>query len=370
MVIRSEDELSKIPVGILGATGSVGQKFVSLLADHPFFRVVSLMGSDRSVGRKFGELVPNLSGFIPQKLLAMEVQPSEPRGEYSLVFSGLPSEVASQQEVLFASSGCFVISNASSHRMEAKVPLLIPEVNADHLQLLDSSLGSIVTNPNCSVVAIVAALKPLVDAFGVSDVQIVTMQAVSGSGYPGVSAYDVLGNVIPYIPGEEEKVETEPAKILGKFCRKAKVIQPYPINVSACCTRVPVLDGHTACVSVKLRTPASRKEIIDAWENYSGEPQEFSLPSAPKKFLYYLEDLFGPQPVRHSRIERGMSIIIGRLCKSSVLDWKFVVVSHNTIRGAAGGAILNAELMLQKGLLAHCLEGSSHDVGSEAARLV
>ncbi|WP_213318196.1 aspartate-semialdehyde dehydrogenase [Chlamydiifrater volucris] len=355
MINRNGGVVSKVPVGILGATGAVGQKFVGLLANHPFFQIVSLMGSERSVGRRYGDLVNNLSCFIPRNLLDMKVQASEPIEGYALVFSGLPSEVAFQQEVAFATSGCFVVSNASSHRMRENVPLLIPEVNADHLRLIDNSSGGIVTNPNCSVVAIVAALKPLVDTFGVSAVQVVTLQAVSGAGYPGVSAYDVLGNIIPYIPGEEDKVEMEPAKILGSYCYQTNSIQPYPISVSAYCTRVPVLDGHTACVSVKLRTSASKEEIIRAWKKYSGEPQKYSLPSAPKQFLYYLPDLFGPQPVKHSEIEGGMSIAIGRLRKCTVLDWKFIIVSHNTVRGAAGGAILNAELMLKRGLISNGL---------------
>jgi aspartate-semialdehyde dehydrogenase len=251
-----------------------------------------------------------------------------------------------------AEAGYSVISNSSNHRMNLSVPLLIPEVNSDHLQLLDHQSfgkGCIVTNPNCSAIGISIALKPLLDQFGLEAVHVVTLQAVSGAGYPGVPSIDILDNVIPYIAGEESKLETEPLKILGTYCDH-KII-PYPMRVSAQCMRVAVTDGHLACVSVQLKKKAQAHEIISAWHTFSGEPQHLKLPTAPLHPLLYLEDERHPQPKLHRTLEAGMAVSIGRLRECSLLDWKFILLSHNTIRGAAGCAILNAELMLKKGIL-------------------
>ncbi len=334
--------MSKIPVAILGATGMVGQKFVELLSDHPWFEIVALAASDRSVGKPFGEAMKwGMTSPLPQKFAKMFVAPCQPDLPCQIVFSGLDSSVAGEIEENFAKRGYKVISNSSNHRMDHDVPLLIPEVNADHLKLIDQQKfggGAIVTNPNCTVVGITMALKPLVDKWGIEAVSVVTLQALSGAGYPGVASMDILDNVIPYIAGEEAKVETEPLKILGSDLR-----------ISAQCTRVSVADGHLACVSVKLKKKATEEEIINAWRGFKGEPQRLQLPSAPARPVIYLEDERHPQPKLHRSLEGGMAVSVGRLRKCPLFDWKFIVLSHNTIRGAAGCAILNAELMVKLG---------------------
>jgi aspartate-semialdehyde dehydrogenase len=345
--------MEKIPVGILGATGMVGQKFIELLAEHPWFEIIALAASERSSGKKYGHAMKWMMGSpLPHKIAEMTVHACLPKLPCKVVFSGLDSDVAGEIETAFAQAGYTVISNSRNHRMEPKVPLLIPEVNSSHLELTklqNFSKGMIVTNPNCSVIGLTTALKPLTDHWGIEKVHVVTMQAISGAGYPGVPSWDILDNVIPFISGEEDKIETEPLKILGTL--SGDIVQPYQMTISAQCNRVAVMDGHMECVSVKLKEEVSAEEIIQAWLNFSGEPQALSLPSAPKRPIIYLTDERHPQPKIHRLLEKGMAVSIGRLRKCPLLDWKFVLLSHNTIRGAAGCAILNAELMVKKGYI-------------------
>jgi aspartate-semialdehyde dehydrogenase len=343
----------KIPIGILGATGMVGQKFVELLSNHPWFEIVALAASERSQGKKYGEAVRwMMPSSLSPRLADMLVQHCIPNLSCQIVFSGLDSDVAGGIEEDFAKSGYIVISNSRNHRMDRDVPLVIPEVNSDHLELVKAqrfSPGIIVTNPNCSVIGLATALKPLIDRWGIEKVHVVTLQAVSGAGYPGVPSFDILDNVIPFISGEEEKVQTEPLKILGSL-QQGKV-QPYQMEISAQCNRVAVMDGHMACLSIKLKHPAMAEEIIEAWQTFMGEPQTMNLPMAPTKPIIYLHDEKHPQPKLHRHLDKGMVVSIGRLrkCPLCVFDWKFTILSHNIIRGAAGCAILNAELMLKKG---------------------
>lgn len=336
--------MSKIPVGVLGATGSVGQKFVELLQHHPWFEVTALAASDRSAGKPYGEAATWFSGSqLDPRMSQMRVSACEPTLPCRVVFSGLDSSVAGEIETAFAKAGYAVISNSKNHRMDPDVPLLVPDVNPDQLELVRRQpygKGMIVTNPNCTTVGLVMALKPLIDAFGVESVMVTTMQALSGAGYPGVSSLDIVDNVVPFISGEEEKVETEPVKILG-----------VPLKISAHCNRVAVIDGHTACVSVKLKRQATTEEIIDAWRRYRSVPQDLGLPMAPEFPIHYFDEDRYPQPRLHRLLDKGMVTSIGRLRPCALLDWKFVLLSHNTIRGAAGGAILNAELMVKRGLI-------------------
>lgn len=343
-------KMKKIPVGILGATGMVGQKFVELLSSHPWFEIVALAASDRSVSKRYGEAMKWLMmSPLPKQIANMSVLACYPDLPCKIVFSALDSNIAGEIEENFARAGYKVISNSSHHRMDSSVPLLIPEINSDHLKLIQSQYfgqGAIITNPNCSVIGIAMALKPLLDIWGIEAVNIVTLQALSGAGYPGVSSIDVLDNVIPYIAGEEDKIEEEPLKIMGTYHKKA--IIPYPMRLSAQCMRVPVIDGHLACVSVKLKKQTNTSEIITAWREFESEPQRLKLPMAPLRPIIYLEDEKHPQPKYHRTLGSGMAVSIGRLRECPLFDWKFVILSHNTIRGAAGSAILNAELMCKK----------------------
>ncbi len=345
--------MEKIPVGILGATGMVGQKFVQLLSSHPWFEIVALGASDRSVGKRYGEAIKwAMPAALPHHIAQMPVRACRPDLPCSVVFSGLDSAVAGEIEQQFAQAGYKVISNSSSHRMDPSVPLLIPEVNSEHAKLLlhqSFGRGTILTNPNCSVIGLAMALKPLLDRWEIEAVHVVTLQALSGAGYPGIPSMDILDNVIPHIAGEEAKVETEPLKILGTL--REKEIVPYPMRLSAQCTRVSVADGHLACISVKFKKKASASEILTAWSEFQGEPQQLKLPTAPIRPLVYLEDETHPQPKLHRTLEEGMAVSIGRLRECPLFDWKFVILSHNTVRGAAGCAILNAELMAKKGYL-------------------
>jgi aspartate-semialdehyde dehydrogenase len=344
---------NKIPVGILGATGSVGQKFVQLLTNHPWFEITALAASGRSAGRPYGDAVnwfqsSGLDKTIGSMLIA-ECVPSLP---CKIVFSALDSNVAGEIEAEFASNGYFVFSNSRNHRMDPSVPLLVPEINPDHLELISSQKfgkGAIVTNPNCSAIGLTMALKPLMDNFGLTQVHVVTMQALSGAGYPGVASLDILDNVIPFISGEEEKMETEPLKVLGTL-QKQK-IHFAEIKISASCNRVAVQDGHLESVSVKFERFTEADKIKKAWINFSSQPQELQLPIAPHHPIYYFEEPNYPQPKLHRDLDKGMAVSIGRLRTCSLLDYKFVLLSHNTIRGAAGGAILNAELAFKKGLI-------------------
>lgn len=342
--------MKKIPVAILGATGMVGQKFVELLLDHPWFEIVALAASDRSAGKRYADAMKwSMDLPLPKELAEMVVAPCIPEFPCKIVFSGLDSSVAGEVEEKFAKAGYRVVTNAGNHRMDEEVPLLIPEINPEHLGLLQPQKGAIVANPNCSVIGISMAMKPLLDGWGIEAVSVVTLQALSGAGYPGVPSMEILDNVIPYIAGEESKVESEPLKIFGKL--EMGGIVPHSMRLSAQCTRVAVSDGHMAVVSVKLKKKASREEIIEAWDRFAGEPQKWDLPSAPKHPIVYLEDERHPQPKLHRHLNGGMAVSIGRLRECPLFDWKFIVLSHNTIRGAAGCAILNAELMVKKGLL-------------------
>ena len=344
-----------IPVGILGATGMVGQQFIALLANHPWFRVEWLGASHRSEGKAFRDAAAwRLASPLPEDVASRQVDAATPGRAPKLVFSGLDSSVAGEVETAFAEAGHVIVSNSRNHRMEPTVPLLIPEVNADHLALLDSQgaagwKGRIVTNPNCAVVVLAMALAPL-RQFGLKTAMVTTLQAISGAGYPGVASWDILSNVIPYIGGgEEEKVETEAKKILGTLADGS--VSFHPVTVSATTTRVPVHNGHTASVSVGLEQKPSPDAVIDAWRTFSGRPQALQLPSAPPHPLVYLTELNRPQPTLDVNRDGGMTVSVGRLRSCPVLDYKFVALGHNTIRGAAGAAILNAELMHTEGLL-------------------
>jgi aspartate-semialdehyde dehydrogenase len=343
----------KIPVGILGATGSVGQKFIELLANHPWFEITALAASERSSNKSYNDAA---NWFLPTKcpdfIAEMPVQVCKPNLNCEIVFSGLDSSVAGEIETEFANAGYIVLSNAKNHRMDDDVPLLIPEINSEHLALIKKQnfgRGKIVTNPNCSTIGLALVLKPLLDNFGIENVNVVTLQALSGAGYPGVASLDIIDNVLPFISGEEDKIETEPLKIFGQY--EEGNIKYQNIKISALCNRVAVTDGHLECVSVSLSEKAAEKEIIKIWKEFTAEPQKLNLPSAPKNPLYYFQDDDYPQPRLHRNIDKGMAACIGRLRKCNIFDYKFNVLSHNTIRGAAGGAILNAELMIKKGYI-------------------
>jgi len=348
--------MAAIEVGILGATGAVGQQFIALLANHPWFKVTWLGASQRSEGKAYRDATAwRLSSPLPDDVAGRQVDAATPGRAPKLVFSGLDSSVAGEIEAAFAQAGHFIVSNSRNYRMEADVPLLIPEVNADHLELLKSQSaargwkGSIVTNPNCAVVVLAMALAPL-RQFGLKKTTITTMQAISGAGYPGVASWDILANVVPYIGGgEEEKVQTETNKILGTL-RNGAVVD-HPVAVSATTTRVPVHNGHTGSISVSFERPPDANAIVDAWNTFRGKPQELELPSAPKQPIVYLSDANRPQPALDANRDGGMTVTVGRLRPCPVLDFKFVALGHNTIRGAAGAAVLNAELMHRERIL-------------------
>ena len=347
---------NKLSVGILGATGIVGQRFIQLLEHHPWFEVSWLAASDRSEGRSYGEAARwRLKTAIPDRVAQMTVSPATPAGAPKIIFAALDASIAKEMEPQFAAAGCAVVSNSSALRMQSDVPLVIPEVNADHIRLIETqpwrraSGGFAVTNPNCSAIGLVLALAPLHQRFGLETVMAVTMQAVSGAGYPGVASLDILGNVIPYIAQEEEKMEEETQKLLGTL--NGAGIIPAPFAMSAQCNRVAVEDGHTESVSIRLKKKAQAEEIIAAWNDFRAEPQKLHLPSAPAQPVIYLNSVDRPQPRLDVDSGGGMTTSVGRLRKCNVLDWKFTVLSHNTIRGAAGAALLNAELLKAKGYL-------------------
>ena len=349
-------------IGILGATGMVGQRFVQMLHTHPWFEIAWLAASDRSAGKTYGEACRwKLDTPLPAEIASMTVQPNLPElaiGDLpGIVFAALDAEHARELEPKFAAAGCAVISNSSAFRMTRDVPLVVPEVNADHLQLIEGQSwrqekegrgGFLVTNPNCSAIGLVMALKPLEERFGIESVFVSTMQAVSGAGYPGVTSLDILGNVVPFIRNEEEKLQEECCKLLGRFV--STHIEMLPAKVSAHCNRVAVEDGHTECVSIKLKQKATREEIIEAWSEWkplSGE----HLPSAPDQPVEFDAGIDRPQPRLDRMRGKGMAATVGRLRECPLLDWKFVVLSHNTIRGAAGAAVLNAEVLARMGKL-------------------
>jgi aspartate-semialdehyde dehydrogenase len=348
--------MKKLQIGILGATGVVGQRFIQMLEHHPWFEVAWLAASDRSEGKLYSEAARwRLKTPIPTAVSKMKVSPATPDGAPKIIFAALDSSIAAELEPRFAEAGCAVVSNSSALRMQDDVPLVIPEVNSGHVKLIDiqawrkKSGGYVVTNPNCSAIGLVLALAPLHQKFGLETVMAVTMQAVSGAGYPGVASLDILGNVIPFIKNEEEKMEEETKKLLGNV-NGSKVI-PGAFAMSAQCNRVAVEDGHTESISIRLKKKASHDEIIEAWNEYRSEPQELKLPSAPDRPVVYLEASDRPQPRFDVDMGAGMTTAVGRLRPCSVLDWKFTVLSHNTIRGAAGAALLNAELLKAKGYL-------------------
>jgi aspartate-semialdehyde dehydrogenase len=347
---------AKIPIGILGATGIVGQRLVQMLEHHPWFEVAWLAASDRSEGRPYGEAARwKLKTAIPSKVADMRVSPAIPDGAPKVIFAALDASIAAEMEPRFASAGCAVVTNSSALRMQSDVPLVIPEVNHDHIKLIEcqawrkKSGGFVVTNPNCSAIGLVIALAPLQHAFGLDTVMAVTMQAVSGAGYPGVASLDILGNVIPYIAKEEEKMEEETRKLLGKLNGSGIIMGSF--GMSAQCNRVAVEDGHTESVSIKLTKKAKPEEIIQAWNGFRSLPQELKLPSAPEQPVVYVTPSDRPQPRFDSDRGNGMTTTVGRLRPCGVLDWKFTVLSHNTIRGAAGAALLNAELLKVQGYL-------------------
>ena len=340
-------------MGILGATGAVGQKLVALLSRHPWLEVTAVAASHRSTGRRYGEVVHWLeAATLPAEVAALPVLAAEPPLECDLVISALDADAAREIEPAFAAAGYPVFSNAAAHRMRPDVPLLVPEINADHLRLVErqpTAPGFIVTNPNCSTVGLVLTLKPLADAFGLDAVQVTTMQAVSGAGYPGVSSLDILGNVIPHIAGEEAKLEAEPRKILGTLA--ADLVANYPVTISAQANRVPVLDGHLLSVAVRLSRPADVEEVRAAFASFTSPIDGLGLPSAPARPVELLETPEVPQPRRHAARGDGMVVHVGRVRPCPVLGVRFVALVHNMVRGAAGAAILNAELAIRRGLV-------------------
>ena len=348
---------TKIPVGILGATGTVGQRFIQLLHQHPWFEITWLAASDRSAGKPYAEAAKwNLAMPIPARIAAMKVSAAAPDATTpKLVFAALDATAAQQIEPAFAEAGHAVVSNSSAFRMAEDVPLIIPEVNGEHVPLIKTQKwykkngGFMVTNPNCSAIGLVLALAPLHHRFGIDKIFVATMQAISGAGYPGVPSMDILGNVIPYIAKEEDKMEAETRKLLGSL-NGSRVIDA-DLALSAHCNRVAVEDGHTESVSLKLRKPATAEEIIDAWNEFRCLPQKLKLPTAPEQPIFYESAPDRPQPRLDRDRGRGMSAVCGRLRPCNIFDWKFTVLSHNTIRGAAGAAVLNGELLKAQGYL-------------------
>lgn len=350
--IKELGDRDRISVGILGATGVVGQQFIVLLAYHPWFRIDTLAASDASAGKKYRDAVNwQLSMPIPEEIENMVVQKCDPKIDGSVFFSALDHGIAGGIETAFAEQGKVVISNAQAHRNDDDVPLLVAEVNSQHLALLkqqrEKREGVIVTNPNCSVVGLTIALKPLDEQFGLEAIHVVTLQAISGAGYPGVPSVDIMDNIIPYIKEEEEKIESEPKKILGRCF--AEKIEPATFTISAQATRVPISYGHMACVSVKFKEKPSLDSMIQSWRKFTGEAQMLELPSAPPKPVQYFDDVRYPQPKLHRDLHGGMAVSIGRLRECPLYDYKFVILSHNTIRGGAGCAVLNAELLVKHG---------------------
>ena len=342
--------MTRIEVGILGATGMVGQQFIALLANHPWFTVTWVGASQRSEGKPYRDATAwRLAAPLPDRVATLEVDAATPARAPRLVFSGLDASVAGEIEGAFAEAGHVVVTNSRNYRMTPTVPLLIPEINADHLALLDAQgaatgwKGRIVTNPNCAAVVLAMALAPL-RQFGLTKATITTLQAISGAGYPGVASWDILANVIPHIGGgEEEKIEIETKKILG--ASSATAIADHPVVISATTTRVPVRDGHTGSIAIALDEKPDPEALIAAWTSFTGEPQRMQLPSAPPRPIVYLTEPNRPQPALDVHRDGGMTVTVGRLRRCPVLDYKFVALGHNTIRGAAGAAILNAELM-------------------------
>lgn len=345
----------KIPVGVLGATGMVGQHFVRFLQNHPRFELTWVGASDRSAGKKYRDATSwRLDGTMPAGTADLTVEECRPGNAPKLVFSATDASVATEIEQAFAGKGHLVVSNSKNHRMDDDVPLLVPEVNPDHLAVAAMQKaargwdGLIITNPNCSTIVLTMALGPLVP-FGIQRVVVTTLQAISGAGYPGVPSMDITANVVPYIGGEEEKLEIETQKILGSVVG-GKIV-PLAAKVSAHCNRVPVVDGHLVTVSVEFASKPTLADVRNAFDTFRGKPQLLNLPSAPAVPVIYMEQADRPQPRRDVERERGMAVFVGRLRECPVFDYKFIALGHNTVRGAAGAAVLNAELMHAEGLL-------------------
>jgi aspartate-semialdehyde dehydrogenase len=334
---------TKIKVGVLGATGAVGQKLVALLNNHPWFELTEVAASENSAGKNYAKQVNWKEPCeIPQNARKLELKTCDQKLNAKILFSGLDSSVAGKIETHYADLGYIVVSNSKNHRMDPNVPLIIPEINGAHLSLIKTqkSKGTIITNPNCSTVMLAITLFPIYKKFGLTDVIVTTMQAISGAGYPGVPSLDILGNVIPHIKDEEEKIATETLKIFGDY--KNNKINFADFKISAMCNRVPVRDGHTMAISFATKKKTSAKEIIAEFAKYSA----LDLPSAPKTVLQYFDDPLRPQPMLDINAGNGMTVSAGNLRPCGVLDWKITAFGHNTIRGAAGAAILNAELFI------------------------
>jgi aspartate-semialdehyde dehydrogenase len=346
---------TKYPIGILGATGMVGQRYIQLLENHPWFEVTWLAASDRSSGKTYGEAAKwRLDTPLPERIANMTVAAADPEGAPKTIFASVDAAIAREMEPRFAAAGCAVLSNSSAFRMAPNVPLVIPEVNAEHLHLIEEqpsrkqSGGYMVTNPNCSTIGLVMALKPLQERFGIEQIFVTTMQAISGAGYPGVPSMDILDNVVPYIGSEEEKMEEETLKLLGTL--QGHAVTPLAARISASCNRVAVVDGHTESVSIKLKKPATREEILAAWAEFN-PLAGLGLPTAPEPPVFWVPQNDRPQPRLDRNRGKGMAVTVGRLRPCGLLDWKFTALSHNTIRGAAGATILNAELLASLGKL-------------------
>ncbi|MGH7611441.1 MAG: aspartate-semialdehyde dehydrogenase [Candidatus Dormibacteria bacterium] len=360
-------EARRLRVGVLGATGLVGQQLVQLLSRHPWFELSALAASENSAGRLYGEAVNwRLDGEPPQPAAALAVSRLDPTLECDFVFSALDAKVAGDAELAFAAAGYPVISNAAAHRLHDYVPLLVPEVNPGHLtaisyqqERLGFTRGFILTNPNCSAIGLTMVLKPLQDTFGVFAATVVTMQAISGAGLGQLAAATAQDNVVPFIAGEETKLESEPLKLLGRW--DGGRFKPADVVLSASCHRVPILHGHTELVSLRLGSQASVEAITKALQDFRGLPQELRLPSAPEQPLQVVGLPDRPQPRLDRSRSSGMAVTVGRIRPCPVLGWKLVLVLHNLIRGAAGAALLNAELLCAQGLIPGAPSAGSDD---------
>jgi len=355
--MQSKPSEKKWKVGVLGATGVVGQRLVQMLGDHPWFELTEVAASERSSGKTYAEAVRwHLESPVPESARGLVVKGLDPSLDCDFVLSALDSSVAGPAEEDFARAGYPVVSNSRNHRMDPDVPLLIPEVNAAHLDAIPVQqknrgydTGFIVTNPNCSTAGLVLVLKPLADAFGLEKIFVVTLQAISGAGYPGVPAMDIQGNVVPFISGEEEKMELEPQKLLGKWDGTRFV--DAGLGLSAHCNRVPVVDGHLECVSIGLKKIASLEEVREALRSFEVDAELASLPTALRNPVVVLDDESRPQPRRDANACNGMAAVVGRVRECPLLDVKLTLLSHNLVRGAAGAALLNAELLAARGFL-------------------
>lgn len=341
-----------LKVGILGATGTVGQKFIRLLENHPYFEISDIVASGRNKGKKYIDAVSwKQETKIPENVKNMKLKTYDEDLEANLFFSGLDASVAGEIETFLADKGSYVISNSKNHRMDKDVPISIPEINEEHFEILKTQKhdGFIVTNSNCSTMFLALVLAPLHKKFGIKKVFVSTMQAISGAGYPGVPSLDILGNVVPYIGGEEDKLETELRKMLGTY-ENGSIIDA-DITVSAHCNRVPVIDGHTETLSIEFDKKPSVDEVKSILKNFKSTPQELKLPSAPDNPIIVHEDDDRPQPRLDAYVNNGMSASVGRIRECSIFDIKMVIMGHNTIRGAAGAAILNAEYLYAKKII-------------------